>query len=166
MTYIYGVDEFFEPGDIHTIIDIGGNGGYVAAKMYEVMAPNRIISLEPCIETFEDYLCETNKDIGGVLECYNIAYGDGEDSPTRGKLVEITTSFEKSFEIKAIIPGTVAPITLRMPISLVRCSAVKAARPNSPRPVITMVRIANKRERLLVMFMVENFSRSIGFRLK
>jgi FkbM family methyltransferase len=78
-TYIYGVDVFFKPGDIHTILDIGGNGGYVAAKMYEVVAPNRIISLEPCIETFEDYLCETNKDIGGVLECYNIAYGNGDD---------------------------------------------------------------------------------------
>ena len=37
------------------------------------------------------------------------------------------TNFEKSFDISVTNPETDAPITLRMPISLVRCSAVKAA---------------------------------------
>jgi len=75
----YGVDRVFKEGDIHTFIDIGANGGYVAAKVLEIIAPDRIIALEPCKETFEGYLLETNKDLGGVLECYNVAYGCGED---------------------------------------------------------------------------------------
>ncbi len=47
----------------------------------------------------------------------------------------IITSAEKSFEINPTKLDTLAPITLRMPISLVRCSAVKAASPNRPKPV-------------------------------
>src|SRR5689334_20115387 len=46
---------------------------------------------------------------------------------------EITTSFRNSFESSATMPPTLAPRTLRTPISLVRCSALNVARPNKPR---------------------------------
>ena len=48
------------------------------------------------------------------------------------------TSSEKSREINPTRLETEAPSTFRMPISFVRCSAVKAASPNKPNPVITM----------------------------
>ncbi len=73
----YGV-HVFRVGDIHTFIDIGANGGYISAKVLEMIAPDRIIALEPCKETF-GHLLETNKGLGGILECYNIAYGCGEN---------------------------------------------------------------------------------------
>src|SRR6188474_2763955 len=46
---------------------------------------------------------------------------------------EIDTSNTKSFDNICHIVDTPAPITLRMPISLVRCSATKDDNPNSPR---------------------------------
>src|SRR5690606_23536516 len=45
----------------------------------------------------------------------------------------ISTSFKKSLDKSAVIPGTEAPMTLRIPISLVRCSAMNVASPNKPR---------------------------------
>ena len=57
---------------------------------------------------------------------------------------EIITRKEKSFDISRTRLGTVAPSTFRMPISFVRCSAVKAARPNNPSPVMMIVSVANK----------------------
>ena len=74
----YGAD-IFEVGYIHTFIDIGAHGGYVADRVFKSIAPGRIIALEPCKETFEEHLLETNKDLGGALECYNVAYGCGEN---------------------------------------------------------------------------------------
>ena len=48
------------------------------------------------------------------------------------------TSFKKSFDSSATIPATLAPNTLRTPISLVRCSALNVARPNKPRQEMRM----------------------------
>jgi len=56
---------------------------------------------------------------------------------------EIITRKEKSFEISRTRLGTVAPKTFRMPIYFVRCSAVNAAKPNKPRPVMMIVSVAN-----------------------
>src|SRR6201986_3152595 len=47
--------------------------------------------------------------------------------------IEISTSFKKSLDNKPTIPLTLAPSTLRIPISLKRCLIVKAAKPNKPR---------------------------------
>ncbi len=55
--------------------------------------------------------------------------------------MEIATSFKKSFESKPTMLATLAPNTFLTPISLVRCSALKVARPNKPRQEI---RIAMK----------------------
>ncbi len=46
------------------------------------------------------------------------------------------TSFRKSLEMSATTPETLAPNTLRIPISLVRCSAVNVAKPNKPRQMV------------------------------
>ena len=56
-------------------------------------------------------------------------------------IMEIKTSFKKSFDSSFTIPETLAPKTLRTPISLRRCSAVYAAKPKSPKQDISM---ANK----------------------
>ena len=45
----------------------------------------------------------------------------------------IKTHLIKSIENNDTIPGTVAPRTFRIPISLVRLKCVKEANPNSPR---------------------------------
>ncbi len=50
----------------------------------------------------------------------------------------ISTSFRKSLESSVTMLATLAPNTLRTPISLVRCSAVKVARPKRPRQEIRM----------------------------
>ena len=55
----------------------------------------------------------------------------------------IPTSFKKSLDSLYEICPTLAPKTLRMPISLVRFSALKAARPNRPKQAIRMERIVN-----------------------
>jgi hypothetical protein len=67
------------------------------------------------------------------------------------------TNFEKSFESKITKLATEAPITLRMPISFVRCSAIKAANPNKPRQVITIANDANMPANRLIKLMSENF---------
>src|SRR5690606_32489662 len=67
------------------------------------------------------------------------------------------TSNEKSFEISRTRLGTDAPNTFRMPISFVRCSAVKAANPNRPNPVISIASVAKIVANLLVRLMVVNF---------
>jgi hypothetical protein len=46
------------------------------------------------------------------------------------------TSLMKSLQSMTTIPYTVAPITFRTPISLVRLSVVNEARPKSPRQEI------------------------------
>src|SRR6185437_2406933 len=50
----------------------------------------------------------------------------------------IITSFKKSFEISATIPGTLAPNTFLTPISFTRCEMAKAERPNKPRHAMNM----------------------------
>ena len=67
------------------------------------------------------------------------------------------TSREKSFEIRITKLETEAPITLRMPTSLVRCSAVNAARPKRPRHVMIIANEAKMVARRLIKLMVENF---------
>ncbi len=51
---------------------------------------------------------------------------------------EINTSFTKSLESNCQRLSTLAPKTFRTPISLTRCSAVKEARPKSPRQEMKM----------------------------
>src|ERR1700749_2405131 len=46
---------------------------------------------------------------------------------------DMITNLRKSIDSKLTIPETLAPNTLRMPISLLRCSALKAARPKRPK---------------------------------
>ena len=53
------------------------------------------------------------------------------------------TNFKKSLESKTVILATEAPKTLRIPISLVRCSAAKAAKPNKPKHDTKMATMEN-----------------------
>ena len=46
--------------------------------------------------------------------------------------IEIPTNCKKSFDNNCTMPVTIAPNTLRTPISFFLCSALKAARPNNP----------------------------------
>jgi FkbM family methyltransferase len=73
----YGIHNF-KPGDIDTFIDIGAESGSVSAFIREELLPSRIIALEPCKENFEN-LIKTNEEMGSFMECYNVAYGSGED---------------------------------------------------------------------------------------
>src|ERR1700730_804228 len=52
--------------------------------------------------------------------------------------IDIATSFKKSFDKSVTIPATLAPKTLRTPISFVRCSALNVANPNNPRQQMRM----------------------------
>ena len=64
---------------------------------------------------------------------------------------------------------TEAPTTLRIPISLVLCSATKDASPNKPRHEIKMARMAKKVARLPIRSSSENFraySSSIFFKYR
>src|SRR3954462_12448435 len=49
---------------------------------------------------------------------------------------EMTTSFKKSFDSSPTMPAVLAPSTLRIPISFMRCSTLKVVRPNKPRQEI------------------------------
>jgi len=73
----YGLHKFKE-GDIHTFIDIGAEKGSVSSFVRDEFSPSRIIALEPCKENFEA-LFKTNEEMGNFMECYNIAYGCGDD---------------------------------------------------------------------------------------
>src|SRR4030095_16881915 len=57
-------------------------------------------------------------------------------------MIEMITSFTKSFDSIAVIPLTLAPSTLRMPISLLRCSAMNADKANKPRQAIMIANTA------------------------
>jgi hypothetical protein len=46
--------------------------------------------------------------------------------------MERPTSHTKSFDSSFTMPTTLAPITLRIPISRVRCAAMKVVTPKSP----------------------------------
>jgi len=59
------------------------------------------------------------------------------------------TNFEKSLDIKVIRLEIEAPRTFRIPISFIRCSAVKEASPNNPKPVMKM---ASKEKKDLPVF--------------
>ncbi len=56
--------------------------------------------------------------------------------------------------------ATVAPNTFRIPISLVRCSAVNAAKPNKPRAEMMMVMIEK------IRMMCETFISALYILLK
>ena len=73
-------------------------------------------------------------------------------------IMAIHTSFTKSFEINAVIFATVAPNTLRMPISFVRCSAANAASPNKPRHDIAIAIIANIKMRKIKIQLIYSFT--------
>ena len=51
------------------------------------------------------------------------------------------THLVNSFESRTVIPETDAPRTLRIPISLVRCSAMKEAKPKRPRQEMNIAKI-------------------------
>src|ERR1700759_1950341 len=51
--------------------------------------------------------------------------------------IDIKTSFKKSFERRLTIPETLAPSTLRMPISFIFLSTTKVDKPNKPRHAIS-----------------------------
>jgi len=72
----YGIEKF-KVGEVSTFIDIGACGGTISLNALQILAPERIISLEPCKETFE-ILLNTNKNTGNAFECYNVCYGSGE----------------------------------------------------------------------------------------
>ena len=56
----------------------------------------------------------------------------------------IRISFRKSFDNSVAIAASLAPSTLRMPISFVRDSAEKVASPNKPRHAIRMAMHVNE----------------------
>ena len=57
---------------------------------------------------------------------------------------DMVTSFTKSFDNNCHKLNTVAPNTLRTPISLMRCSAINDAMPNKPRQLINMAKPAKQ----------------------
>ena len=71
---------------------------------------------------------------------------------------EIITNITNSFDNNFHKLNTEAPTTFRIPISLVRCSATKDAKPKSPRQEIKMASIAKKAVRLLTLSSLLNFS--------
>ena len=60
----------------------------------------------------------------------------------------IITSFMKSLESILVTEVTLAPSTLRIPISLVRCFAINVANPNNPKQAINMASTENITERV------------------
>ena len=52
--------------------------------------------------------------------------------------IAMATNFKNSFDNNETMLPTLAPNTFLTPISLIRCSALKAARPNSPRQEINI----------------------------
>src|SRR5678815_2626850 len=58
---------------------------------------------------------------------------------------EIITSFKKSFDKSDTMPAVLAPNTLRMPISLIRCSTLNVVRPNKPRQEMKMAMMVKYR---------------------
>ncbi len=67
------------------------------------------------------------------------------------------TNCTKSFESRVTMPATEAPSTLRMPISLVFCWAVNAARPNKPKHAIEMAIAANRAVNVAIRCSSANF---------
>src|SRR4030095_4581579 len=67
-------------------------------------------------------------------------------------ITRVTKSFDNIFHKLNIL----APRTFRTPISLVRCSATKEARPNKPRQEMKTARMAKKVERLRIRFSSSN----------
>ncbi len=63
----------------------------------------------------------------------------------------------KSLESNCHKSKTDAPNTFRTPISLVRCSATKEARPNKPKQEMKMASTANTVERLAMRSSSPNF---------
>src|SRR5690349_16854017 len=55
----------------------------------------------------------------------------------------ITISFRKSFDSSATIAASLAPSTLRIPISFVRVSAENVASPNKPRQAMSIAMHVN-----------------------
>ena len=67
------------------------------------------------------------------------------------------TSTTKSFDNNLHKLNTDAPNTFRTPISLMRCSAIKEAIPNSPRQLINIASIAKTAGKLTYTFLVAEF---------
>ena len=66
----------------------------------------------------------------------------------------IKTNFKKSFDNSVTICGTLAPNTLRTPISLTLCVMVKADNPNKPKQAIKIAMHENIVNKLLCCFSV------------
>ena len=73
---------------------------------------------------------------------------------------EMITRIKKSFDNNCTMPVTLEPSTLRIPISLLRCSALNAARPNRPRQEITMATSVN--ELMICESTISSWKRTTG----
>lgn len=63
-----------QPIQPYTFIDIGANVGVFSIFARKLFPNARIIAIEPCNETFDALLQNTN---GLDIECHNFAFGDG-----------------------------------------------------------------------------------------
>ncbi len=78
----------------------------------------------------------------------------------RGHAIRLAaiTGRRKSLFIIKTISFSLAPITFRMPISFVRCSAVKAANPNKPRQAIKITSAVKRADTIPSFFSVRCFA--------
>ncbi|KKM85544.1 hypothetical protein LCGC14_1287910, partial [marine sediment metagenome] len=67
----------FKPGEIDTFLDIGANVGSFSLQAKVLNPTAKVISLEPCKETFETLLINMKQWKNTGIECYNICLGDG-----------------------------------------------------------------------------------------
>ena len=71
---------------------------------------------------------------------------------------DMITKTANSFDNKPHTLNTVAPNTLRTPISFVLCSATKVARPNNPKQEIRIANTAKNPDSLLIRSSTANFN--------
>lgn len=69
----------------------------------------------------------------------------------------MVTSIKKSLDKSCQRLNTEAPNTFRIPISFVRCAAMKVAKPNNPKPIIKMANKAKTLDKLLICSSAANF---------
>jgi len=67
----------FKPGEITTFLDIGANKGEVTLLAKALNPTAKVISLEPCKETFEKLQINMKQWLRMGIKCYNVAFGDG-----------------------------------------------------------------------------------------
>ena len=67
----------FKPWEITTFLDIGANKGEVTLLAKALNPTAKVISLEPCKETFEKLQINMKQWLRMGIKCYNVAFGDG-----------------------------------------------------------------------------------------